>query len=136
MVKPTFEKSGKTALTSTNKSDKPSLGELTGLEHFLNLDSHSLLIKGLPGTGKTTLALQLLDYFGREKGIYISTRVGQSKLSKQIPWIHALLSKQSQFSDLRMADSVNFVQSVTEALIKKSNRAPIIVLDTWDSIAK
>ena len=85
MMKATFEKSGKTTFASANKSSKSMLGKSTGLEHFLNLESHSLLIKGLPGSGKTTLALQLLDYFGSEKGVYISTRVGESKLSRQIP---------------------------------------------------
>jgi len=111
-VKPAFEKSGKSKLASPNKSDKSILGELAGLEHFLNLESHSLLIKGLPGTGKTTLALQLLDYFGSEKGFYFSTRVGQSKISKQFPWIHGVLSRQNQFSDVRMSDLDSFVQDV------------------------
>jgi KaiC/GvpD/RAD55 family RecA-like ATPase len=135
-VKPAFEKSVKSNLARANKSDKSILEELGGLEHFLNLESHSLLIKGLPGTGKTTLALQLLDYFGSEKGLYFSTRVGQSKLSKQFPWIHDVLSRQNQFSDVRMSDSDSFVQDVIAALTKKSNRVPVIVLDTWDSFAK
>ncbi len=48
----------------------------------------SLLLKGAPGTGKTTFALQFLEEMGAEgNGIYLSTRVGDESLYRQFPWL-------------------------------------------------
>lgn len=51
----------------------------------------SLIIKGTPGAGKTTLALQILERLSkRYKIIYFSTRVGDESLYQQFPWLRAL----------------------------------------------
>jgi SpoVK/Ycf46/Vps4 family AAA+-type ATPase len=52
------------------------------LHKFLSTKPTSLLIRGLPGTGKTTLALELLAA-SRRPGYYISTRVSLKKNSSQ-----------------------------------------------------
>ena len=49
--------------------------------------SFSLLIKGAPGTGKTMLAFEILNEFGGENAIYLSTRVSIPALYHQFPWM-------------------------------------------------
>ncbi len=54
----------------------------------------SLILVGAAGTGKTTFALQILESFkDRYKGIYLSTRVGDTALYQQFPWIKELEEK-------------------------------------------
>jgi KaiC/GvpD/RAD55 family RecA-like ATPase len=54
----------------------------------------SLILTGAPGTGKTTLALQVLENFkDKYKGIYLSTRVGDKTLYQQFPWIKEMEQK-------------------------------------------
>ena len=48
---------------------------------------YSLLIKGAPGTGKTMLAFEILNEFGGENAVYLSTRVSLPALYKQLPWL-------------------------------------------------
>lgn len=52
-----------------------------------------LLIKGRAGTGKTTLALEVLRTIHYKKPIYISTRISSELLYKQFPWIEGFLPK-------------------------------------------
>ncbi|MFO7992276.1 MAG: gas vesicle protein GvpD P-loop domain-containing protein [Thermoplasmata archaeon] len=48
----------------------------------------SLLLKGNAGTGKTTLALQLIEELGDpDKSFYLSTRVSDQSLYNQFPWL-------------------------------------------------
>lgn len=55
---------------------------------FENEGGHSLIIKGEPGSGKTTLALEILEQFRKKKEVmYISTRVADSTLISQFPWV-------------------------------------------------
>jgi len=45
-------------------------------EFFSIEEGQTLLIKGLPGTGKTTLALEIINALCEKKnGMYISTRI-------------------------------------------------------------
>jgi len=44
--------------------------ELDGLRSFLERRGHTLLIKGLAGTGKTTLSLHLLSELGKGREEY------------------------------------------------------------------
>ncbi|MEM3238256.1 MAG: gas vesicle protein GvpD P-loop domain-containing protein [Thermoplasmata archaeon] len=72
-----------------------NLGTLSGLSTFFDsTGAQSLIIEGAPGTGKTTFALQILETFkDKYKGIYLSTRVGDSALYEQFPWIKELEQK-------------------------------------------
>ncbi|MFW6141035.1 MAG: gas vesicle protein GvpD P-loop domain-containing protein [Candidatus Saliniplasma sp.] len=56
---------------------------------FLNKGGgSSLFLKGSAGTGKTTLALQLIEEMGHpDKSFYLSTRVSDQSLYKQFPWL-------------------------------------------------
>ncbi len=58
------------------------------LNFFRAPGGHSLLIKGDAGTGKTTLALQLIEELSQEQpDYYLSTRVSDEALFRQFPWL-------------------------------------------------
>ncbi len=58
------------------------------LNFFRAPGGHSLLIKGDAGTGKTTLALQMIEELaGEMPDHYISTRVSDEALYRQFPWL-------------------------------------------------
>lgn len=49
---------------------------------------NSFIIKGPPGSGKTTFALSLLNNVkGKSLPVYFSTRVGDASLYQQFPWL-------------------------------------------------
>jgi len=49
---------------------------------------HSLIIRGMAGTGKTTLALQLIEEMAHvQQSYYMSTRVSDQSLFNQFPWL-------------------------------------------------
>lgn len=110
------------------------------LRDLLNPNIIALLIKGLPGTGKTTLALELLRIYG--KGIYISTRVSERKMKEQ----HSLVMKPAEekedqgrleeigFKDLRFGSGTEMLKLILNEVTKRKEF--LIVLDTWDAIAK
>ncbi len=62
------------------------------IDKFLNSEyGVSLLIKGPPGSGKTTFSLQILDKMKSYKNtIYVSTRIGDISLYNQFPWLKNL----------------------------------------------
>ncbi|MGC8618906.1 MAG: gas vesicle protein GvpD P-loop domain-containing protein [Thermoplasmata archaeon] len=48
----------------------------------------SMIIKGKPGAGKTTFALQILENFmGKRNLVLLSTRIGDESLYGQFPWL-------------------------------------------------
>src|SRR5512136_193112 len=52
----------------------------------------TLLIKGLPGTGKTTLALEIMNSLCKDRnGMYISTRVDPRRLYATNPWVEGII---------------------------------------------
>ncbi len=67
-----------------NRSAIPK--ELT--DFTLKEGGSSLMIKGTAGTGKTTIALQLIEELGEpERSFYLSTRVSDQSLYRQFPWL-------------------------------------------------
>jgi len=49
---------------------------------------HSLILRGMAGTGKTTLALQLIEEMAAvQQSYYMSTRVSDQSLFNQFPWL-------------------------------------------------
>lgn len=112
----------------------------TGLEEFLSTEGNTLLIKGDAGSGKTTLALQLLKTLAPDgHGVYISARVSREKLGKHMPSSAHDLGRPgtSGFVDMRLGNG-QFVISELIKVIKSrgKDRARAIVLDTWDAFAK
>jgi KaiC/GvpD/RAD55 family RecA-like ATPase len=77
-------------IASVYQQDGRQLGKLPPeiVQFFSNPGGHSLLIKGPAGTGKTTLALQLLEtIYGFERNFYLSSRVSDRTLLTQFPWL-------------------------------------------------
>src|SRR5512137_3122430 len=49
---------------------------------------HSLILRGTAGTGKTTLALQMIEELAAvQQSYYMSTRVSDQSLFNQFPWL-------------------------------------------------
>ncbi|MCG7841462.1 MAG: ATP-binding protein, partial [Methanomassiliicoccales archaeon] len=70
--------------------NKKSLGTIPSeiIDFLLSPGGHSLLIKGEAGTGKTTLALQLIEVLSdQQPEYYLSTRVSDVALYNQFPWL-------------------------------------------------
>ena len=120
------------------------------IHRFLNTKPTSLLIRGLPGTGKTTLALELLAA-SRRPGYYISTRVSLKKIKEYFPWVADLLkdeytvksdyngiggsnSKDVPVTDARLGTARAVVERVMDFILTHKNA--VIILDSWDAIAK
>ncbi len=117
------------------------------LKSLLSSKIRTLLIKGEPGTGKTTLALELLGGFG--SGVYVSSRVSRDMLMEQNPQLREL-AKRGLVSSVSMSEGTekpqNFkfedyrLASIEDVLIsilgrsKDSKGELLIVLDSWDSI--
>jgi KaiC/GvpD/RAD55 family RecA-like ATPase len=119
-------------------SDKGSVDHipitrLDGLAHFLRVKGHTLLIKGEPGCGKTTLALRIMEEFGDGNGIYISSRVSETKLHTQISYADKLLSG-GKFVDVRLDTLESIIRRMLE--LRGDNQDVLVVLDTWDGLAK
>jgi len=99
------------------------------LADYLRQGGRTLLIKGLPGSGKTTLALHLLKTVGGSRGIYFSSRVSDESMRKHFVDIHRILGEKN-FIDTRLDLAENFLSQVFESIRKKP---PIVVLDSWDA---
>lgn len=112
-----------------------------------------ILLKGEPGTGKTTLAMEMLAIQGR--GMYVSTRVSLDLLSRQNPKLRKLVDEgkiteyyekinagnsELSFEDNRLGTVQSIMQSVL-SIARKNNRSGVetdeqmVVLDSWDALA-
>ncbi len=116
---------------------------LTGIfKRFFDMEPTSFLIRGLPGTGKTTLALELVNMLHESYNcFYISTRVSFAKLQRYYPWIIGFLNDNSLLSyadaknstiDLRLGSASGTMELVLDIITNKKNS--LIVLDSWDSL--
>jgi KaiC/GvpD/RAD55 family RecA-like ATPase len=119
----------------------PELGE------FVRNDTYSLLIKGLSGTGKTTLSLSILRSLkARNNFFYISTRSSPKQLFEHYPWLRKFTKQPnkdieneeigqniSSFEDARLDEPESLFERVTNQLMDVKN--PVIIIDSWDSVA-
>lgn len=120
------------------------------------------MIKGPAGSGKTTLALELLRLFATGgNGIYLSTRVNPMRMFIQFPWLkriieskHVLDTTQTyerrehaleafRIYDFRLREAPSFLETIYALACEISNRTteekhvrPFIVADSWDGTAK
>jgi KaiC/GvpD/RAD55 family RecA-like ATPase len=122
------------------KTVKSSVGHLPiELLKFVQNNSYSLLVKGKPGTGKTTFALTLMDNL-RSDGNYffISTRLSVKQLYHYYPWINKFTSNDNvgyeyKFEDARLDEPESLFERITNQLMDV--KSPIIIIDSWDIIA-
>jgi len=64
------------------------------IQFFTNPGGHSLIVKGLAGTGKTTFALQLIEQLkATTHSYYLSTRCSDESLFRQFSWFKTLLKR-------------------------------------------
>ncbi|HQN76431.1 MAG TPA: gas vesicle protein GvpD, partial [Methanomassiliicoccales archaeon] len=58
------------------------------IDFLLSPGGHSLLVKGEAGTGKTTMALQIIEALSdQQPEYYLSSRVSDIALYHQFPWL-------------------------------------------------
>lgn len=119
---------------------KKNVGHLPSeLLQFVKNESYSLLIKGKPGTGKTTFALTLLDNLNDDSNyFYISTRLSLKQLAFYFPWIEKFFSNDEttsgyRFEDARLDEPESLFERITNQLMDV--KSPVILIDTWDTIA-
>ncbi|MFQ6013005.1 MAG: gas vesicle protein GvpD P-loop domain-containing protein [Thermoplasmata archaeon] len=88
------------------------------LAFFRGTGGHSLIVKGSAGTGKTTLALQLIEELDDVPGsYYLSLRVSDTSLYRQFPWLQAKVRE----SEL-MKIGQRFLRSFEELSDEEQNR--------------
>ena len=118
------------------------------LLHFIRRDTYSLLVKGFAGTGKTTLALTILNVLGiKNNFFYISTRISPKQLFQYYPWLKDFIEQSkpqgtslardhevmSSFEDARLDEPESLFERITNQLM--DIKSPIIIIDSWDAIA-
>jgi KaiC/GvpD/RAD55 family RecA-like ATPase len=103
-----------------------------------------LLIRGDPGTGKTSLALQLLEYYSRKgkKALYVSTRLSVKSLRAHQPWLEIVGTKQGSipttkeqqvaFQDSRRNEGSTSISNVRYILEKFPDS--FVVFDSWEGL--
>lgn len=88
----------------------------------------TLLFKGKPGTGKTTMVFEILNELCSDGNcIYISPRVDQSSSYGKYPWIEGNFSSNDEFIEMLAAR----IKMVQESFDDK----PLIVVDSIDALS-
>jgi KaiC/GvpD/RAD55 family RecA-like ATPase len=134
------------SLKDTNGDSQSYIPE--DLLQFIRRDTYSLLVKGFAGTGKTTLALTILNVLGiKSNFFYISTRISPKQLFQYYPWLKDLMGRSkarginlgrdheviSSFEDARLDEPESLFERITNQLM--DIKSPIIIIDSWDAIA-
>ncbi|NPA75056.1 MAG: gas vesicle protein GvpD [Euryarchaeota archaeon] len=94
------------------------------MKFFRNEGGHSLLVKGEPGSGKTTFALELLNAFRDECSVlYISSRVADSAIVQQFPWVKDIIKHEGNSVKKLNRKNLNRLEGlIEEGFIKESIR--------------
>ncbi|MFB3764925.1 MAG: gas vesicle protein GvpD P-loop domain-containing protein [Methanotrichaceae archaeon] len=120
------------------------------IRDFFNIErGQTLLIKGLPGTGKTTLALEIMNALcERNNGLYISTRVDPERLYTTHPWVKGVLPPKNVINatQAKLLESLkslsrdisdyyavlDFFKVFFDEAEEMDN--PLIAIDSWDAV--
>ncbi len=103
---------------------------------------YSLLLKGEPGTGKTMLAFEILDEFGGENAVYLSTRVSLPTLYEHFPCLEERADSVSVIDATKLYPSskgFTGLRSFSETLYEKlgvaeAKKPATLVIDSWEAI--
>jgi KaiC/GvpD/RAD55 family RecA-like ATPase len=105
------------------------------LRDFLKI-GRVLLIKGDAGTGKTSLALEILQHFEPVNCIYFSTKTPPTILYEYYPWLKdkiVLGPEEILFLEVRQGSPERLLNRLRDQLLKLER--PFLVVDTWDAMA-
>ncbi|MEM2958490.1 MAG: ATPase domain-containing protein [Candidatus Jordarchaeaceae archaeon] len=113
----------------------------------LNLEGGSLHIKGSPGTGKTTLALELAKALAHRESVYVSTRLSLEKIYKFHPWIEESISPSNIVVAKKLTPDIpktgvsqlsegltkpDFMEEVYSKIVGGKNK--ILIIDSIDTL--
>jgi KaiC/GvpD/RAD55 family RecA-like ATPase len=111
---------------------------------FLETPGDVLLVQGQPGTGKTTLALEILRNSPASRKVYASSRTSPTKLRQHFPFLDEVLDSMSgriarsnwatEFQDLRGPESDSVFNKVLR--LKHAKETSLMVIDSWEGALK
>ncbi len=120
------------------------------IKDFFTVESgQTLLIKGLPGTGKTTLALEIMNSLCEDRnGMYISTRIDPRRLYATNPWVKEVVPPKNvvNATQSKLLESLkgvgkdlsnyyavlDFFKVFFDEAEEMDN--PMIIIDSWDAV--
>jgi len=121
----------------------------TEILEVLNQGGYSLHIKGSAGTGKTTLALEIVKKMSQNgNAIYLSTRVSPEKILVQFPRVRGCLEEQNILDAKRSyitadvpksvlfeyTDQPEFLRSINARIHKFEHRPVTVIIDSLDAL--
>jgi KaiC/GvpD/RAD55 family RecA-like ATPase len=131
-------------LTSTMSEQPPLRYMMSLILNFLDVPGHVLLIEGAPGTGKTSLALEILNEMENTHKVYASSRVSPVRLRQDFPWIDEVIDSMSgrtaragwldELDDIRSTEPDNILNIILR--LKHSKRKALLVLDSWEGAVR
>jgi KaiC/GvpD/RAD55 family RecA-like ATPase len=135
----------------------------TELTNFsLREPARSLLIRGAPGTGKTTLALTMLSAFSGQR-VFVTSRVYRTELERDYDWLapevpslqviessrdgdrvrdrEPVLERAHELIDFRpggeLVDKLWLPEALTDAYSRmKAGESGMVVVDSWDALVE
>ncbi len=130
---------------TSKASEQPKLRYMMSLIlNFLDVPGQVLLIEGAPGTGKTSLALEILSQMENTHKVYASSRVSPARLRQHFPWIDEVIDSMSgrtaraswldELHDIRSTEPDSVLNRVLR--LKHSRRKAVLVLDSWEGAVR
>ena len=120
------------------------------IKDFFTVESgQTLLITGLPGTGKTSLALEIMNSLCEDRnGMYISTRIDPRRLYATNPWVKEVIPPKNVINatQTKLLESLkgmgkdlsnyyavlDFFKVFFDEAEEMDN--PMIIIDSWDAV--